>query len=132
MFSLSCLVSDNCALYLPVRISFIIVSTVFHAQRTANVGTLMIERATRDNRYRCIEPSAMRHLGTTLSNFRDSFYLSHLSLDPHLACVRWRRMEFRRSHLLFPGRARRVRGVTSTSRICNKEDRCDGRNIARS
>jgi len=72
---------------------------------------LMIERVARNNRYWCIEPSAMRHLDTTLRSFYDSFYLSHL---------------------LFLVRARRARGVTSTSRICNKEDRCDGRNIARS
>lgn len=61
------------------------------------------------------------------------FILSESFIARSAPCerVRWRRMEFRRSHLLLPGRARRVRGVTSTSRICNKEDRCDGRNIAR-
>lgn len=46
----------------------------------------MIEEVARDNRY-CIEPNAMRHLGTTLRSFHDSFYLSHLSRDPRLASV---------------------------------------------
>lgn len=81
--------------------------------RTAKRRSILVHR-----------PNAMRHLGTTLSSFHDSFYLSHLSRSPSSRAERMRcQMEFRRSHLLFLGRA-------STSRICNKEDRCDGRNIA--
>lgn len=78
-----------------------------------------------------IESNAMRHPGTTLSSFHDSFYLSHLSRDPRLAnvCVG---AGWNSAGVIYCSRvrARGVRGVTSTSRICNKEDRCDGRNIA--
>lgn len=112
-----------------IRVSSITVSVVLHARRSANVGALMIERVAMNSRYWFIEPNAMRHPDLEFPRF----ILSESFIARSAPCerVRWRRMEFRRSHLLFPGRARRVRGVTSTSRICNKEDRCDGRNIAR-
>lgn len=89
----------NCALFLSYSVRLITLSLSyknwFHYRICGFAYAMSCKRWSSNDRKsrdeqsipRCIEPSAMRHPGTTLSSFHDSFYLSHLSRDPRLANV---------------------------------------------